>query len=159
MKIKIKNNTIYNNKDLKRLFNECVRRHGDLRHSDTLAVVISYSKRNRQRILGHTRLNSNWMELYVKKPNWIKKYNDEIRKAQVRGYWLSMTLADENQPLVNTASLAGCFVHEMNHCRGIKHKEMIHRDIISEGFEWAKDYNISIKEKKQIVKPDIKEIR
>jgi len=158
LKILIDNNTRYRTDDIRRLVVECLKRDGIALRRLRLWVIY---RGNRHRS-GEAWLNSGNVRMFVLNPeselNYLRcdrsRYKSYYSEGQMKDVEERIERAKANPRLTGSVSFAEVFMHELQHCRGLKHEDMLSD---SEAFDcsWAKQFPLRLKNVTQKPKEDL----
>jgi len=153
MKILLENKTTYRNSDIKKLFKECCKRDGIDRQ--WIKLVAQYQK---GWVGGYAIIGGSKVWLNLRNPNFfsneVKRYEGylETNKDQATRDGISKKIEElktKEGELSSPQKVAGTIFHELQHLKGLRHKDMKDNFDVS----WVDEkYPLRLKE----VKPKIK---
>ena len=129
LKLKVKNHTQWDTKDIRKLFLECMRREGAT--CCFVNVVYKVRRWNTSNMSGRATVNGYTVKMLI--PRGDKLSMDDIM-------WI-----------------ARVFIHELGHNKGLLHEDMVSTHDID--CDWAKPYKIRKKEPKPKPKRNLKQER
>lgn len=101
IKLRLENNTKWSTRDLRKFFLRGMKDRG----MDHLHVTVDYARSN-DGVHGSAYLNSVFLRMKLPGPKWVR------------------VATKHNKPLIDMKKFAQVFMHEMDHCLGLRHKDM-----------------------------------